>query len=331
MCGLIISWRRLQARQDPEVNLVTSKYGSDNVERALNVHRISIEDINSLKAKDMNDLPDLESNYDPGTFRKKDLSPLVIHKQMSGENIEDTGVVHVEQDENNQLDVANDYVEKSPLQDYLKLVTMTPLDDEVKSLETPMSPRELFFIDLIREAEKAESAKSSKEKRHFFPDEMCESDTKNVKDIENKENIGKVKNLEDGKDIKDMKNVEENMKNEIHESDTKNVKDIENEENVAQVKNFKDEKDMKNMKNVEENTKDNEKKTKEENSKHGSSYFIADVDNAVSEKTEVFLQIDSGVGEQIELTMEESVLTLQTDEENLQKIISETGSITRDD
>lgn len=310
---------------------MTSKYGSDNVEKSLTVQRASLEDADSLEAKKISNVPGSESKDDSGSFRKKDLSPLVIHKQMSGENIENTGVVHVEKDENNQLDVANDYVEKSPLQDYLKLVTVTPSEDEVKSPKTPMSPRELFFIDLIREAEKAENAKKSlKRKTHFFPDETSESDAKNVEDVEEGKDVKRTKNV-DGKDPKDVKNIENGK-------DLKDVKNTEDGKDAKDVKNIEDGKDVKDAKNIEDgDAKDPKEKTKdekinEEKLKRESSYFIADVENAVCEKTEICLQIDSDVDEQIELIVEKPALTLQSKEANSQEtFIPQADSITKDD
>ncbi|XP_072763288.1 uncharacterized protein [Anoplolepis gracilipes] len=248
MCGLIIFRRSLLATQNPKINTI-SKYGTDNVERSLNIYQTSPKDTKSPETEKLND----SVSHDPEpkknnreNFLKKDLPPLVIHKQISGENIEDIGVVHVEKDETAHLDIASNYVEKSPLQDYLKLVTVLS-PDETKSPKTPMSPRELFFIDLIREAEKAENVKLLETKVHFFSSETTEDNMKNM----------------------------ENTKEEKNSKDAKNEKD-----------------------------KINELKCE-------SSYFIADVDSPVSEKTEVFLQIDSCVEE-----LEKPVLILQSNKAN---------------
>lgn len=248
MCGLIIFRRSLLATQNPKINTI-SKYGTDNVERSLNIYQTSPKDTKSPETEKLND----SVSHDPEpkknnreNFLKKDLPPLVIHKQISGENIEDIGVVHVEKDETAHLDIASNYVEKSPLQDYLKLVTVLS-PDETKSPKTPMSPRELFFIDLIREAEKAENVKLLETKVHFFSSETTEDNMKNM----------------------------ENTKEEKNTKDAKNEKD-----------------------------KINELKCE-------SSYFIADVDSPVSEKTEVFLQIDSCVEE-----LEKPVLILQSNKAN---------------
>ncbi|XP_029675184.1 uncharacterized protein LOC115242779 [Formica exsecta] len=214
MCGLIIFRRSLLAKQNPEINMI-SKYGTDNVEESLNVYQISSKDTKSLETKKLNDSNDPESKKNNReNFLRKDLPPLVIHKQISGENIEDIGVVHVEKDENAQLDIASNYVEKSPLQDYLKLVTVLS-PDEIKSPKTPMSPRELFFIDLIREAEKAENAKSLETKTlNFFSSETTEDNTKNMENTKEEKNTKDVKHR---KDVKDAKNE----KDEINESKSK--------------------------------------------------------------------------------------------------------------
>jgi len=204
MCGLIILWRRFQVEQNLEINTI-SKYGSDNARKPLSVHQISPKDAEFLETKKWNDSHDLESKKNREDLRK-DLPPLVIHKQISGENIEDTaGIVRVEEDERTHLSIVSDYAEKSPLQDYLKLVTVSPSEDEVKSPKTPMSPRDIFFIDLIREADRVESARSSKTRTHFFPSETTESANAEI-----------VKSVRDGKDTeehrKDIKDVEDAKK-----------------------------------------------------------------------------------------------------------------------
>lgn len=178
-------------------------------------------------------------------------------------------MVCVEENEKSRLSIASDYAEKSPLQDYLKLVTVSPTEEEeVKSPKTPMSPRELFFIDLIREAERAESARSLKTKTHFFPSEATESDT-----------------AETVKSIKDGKNVE-------HRTSIKDLGEAE------------DKKDW---------------EANKSRSKRESSYFIADVESPTSEKTEIFLQIDSNVGEEMGSIVEKPVLMLHSNEMNSQE------------
>ncbi|XP_026824554.1 uncharacterized protein LOC113561729 [Ooceraea biroi] len=265
-CGLMIFWRYLQVKQNDEINVI-SKYGSDNVaERPTSTHQmtVSIEDAKSPETKRTNDISD---RIDRENLRRKDLPPLLIHKRMSGEEIEDTGVVHVEKEnETAELNVASDYVEKSPLQNYLKLVTVSPSEDEIKmpmSPKTPMSPRELFFIDLIREAEKAENAHSLKTKGRFFPSEAMEKDT------------------------------------------TRNVQDRKNERDAE----AEDKEDVNNERNEETNNG--------EESKQESCYFIADVDSRVCEKTQVFLQIEPSVSEQVDLIVE--IPSNESNEANFQE------------
>lgn len=254
---ILICWRRSQVKQTSEISVI-SKYGSDRVGKPLGILQTSSEDAESLETK-IDSERDPESDHKNDRKSKKELLPLVIHKRMSGENIEDTAVVHVEQDGETRSDVASDYVAKNPLQDYLQLVTISPTkDEEAKSLKTPMSPRDLFFIDLIRGAEEAEKANSSKSRTYFFPNETSENDTK--------------------------KNAEERKK------DTEDRKDVKDEDS-------RDEKD----------------RTSE------SSYFIANVDTPVSEKTEVFLHIDPGVGaDPKEVIVEKPVLLLQSNENTSQ-------------
>jgi len=229
----------------------------------LSVYQIS-KDPKFLETKKGNDSESKKSDQEN---LKKDLPPLVLHKQISGENIKDTaGVVCVEEDET-RLSTASNIAEKSPLQDYLKLVTVSPSEDEVKSPKTPMSPRELFFIDLIREADRVESARLLKTKTQFFPSDATESD--NVKIVEDgKENAEHRKSIKDVEDVKDKRDWEV---------------------------------------------------SKKLRSKRESSYFIADVESPTSEKTEVFLQIDSNKDEETGLIVEKPVLILQSNEMNLQE------------
>ncbi|KAG5318992.1 MED16 polymerase, partial [Pseudoatta argentina] len=217
-----------------------------------------------LGTKKWNDSHKSESKIERENLRK-DLPPLVIHKQISGENIEDTdGVVCVEENEKTRLSIASDYAQKSPLQDYLKLVTVSLSEDEVKSSKTPMSPRDLFFIDLIREAERVE--RSLNTRTHFFPSEITKNDSAET-----------VKSITNGTD---MENVE-------HRKNVKDTKD----------KNIKDKKDNKLR------------------SKRESSYFIANVENSTSEKTEVFLQINPNVDEETGLiVVENPMIILQSNE-----------------
>ncbi|XP_012534483.1 uncharacterized protein LOC105835584 [Monomorium pharaonis] len=280
MCVLLIFWRRFLNRQSLEINAL-SKYGSDNVERPVCVQQLSSEDTEFLELKKRDDSKSKKSERE--NF-KQDLPPLVIHKQIFGENIEDTtGVVRVEEDEKTHL--SNDYAEKSPLQDYLKLVMVSPSEDEMKSpsMKSPMSPRELFFIDLIREADRAESAnmRSLKTRSHSFPREATENDIKRKTYFFPSEAI-----------VNDSADVVKGEKNE------KDAEDLERRKNIRDTEDTQDE-------------KDNNK------SKRESSYFIADVET--TEKTEVFLRIEPNVDEETGLTVEKSGLILQSNEPNSQE------------
>ncbi|XP_014485464.1 PREDICTED: uncharacterized protein LOC106749978 [Dinoponera quadriceps] len=258
MCALVIFWRRrLQARENSEINLITPKYGSDNVEKRLSVPQMSPGDANSLETKKTDNLLSQKETNDSANCRKKDLPPLMIHKQMSGENINDIGTVHVEKDENDQLDVTS---ERNSLQEHVKSGTVS--ENVAKSPKVPLSPRELFFIDLIREAEKTESA-ISLEKSHFFPKGTTQSDSESEKEIKNSIDMTNEKDV----DVEDMKNEQDD--------------DIKNE------------------------------------SKCESNYFIADIESPVNEKSEVFLQIDSSVEEQLEINAENPVLILLPNKENV--------------
>jgi len=257
ICGLIISWRYLQVEQNYEIKVIPRYRGSDNVaEKSMSTHQMTVSIEKSPGTNNINDISDrivLGSKNDQGNSRRRDLPPLVIHKRMSGEKIEDIGIVHVEKDEQSPLNISSDYIRKSPLQDYLKLMTMSLSENEIKSpnVATPMSPRELFFIDLIREAEKAESAQSLKTRRRFFPKEEIENGTGIIKDVKGQGNENDIK---DKKDIKDERNKET-----INGTSGKEMC-------------------------LENNKKD---------SKDESCYFIADVENPINKKTEMFLQVDT--------------------------------------
>lgn len=259
ICGAIVLWKRLEVKRNREATL---KYGSNHKEGPYsNIRQITSENGELVEMKKMNNTSDDESKKND-----RNLPPLMLDKRVSGEN-EDNGMKQDGKDEMAQgLDVADDCKDR-PFQDNLKLVTVSSLEDEIK---TPMSPRELFFIDLIREAEKAESAKSLKIKTHFFPDETTEDNAKDVK--------------EDAQDATDVRSPE----------GAKDAKVDENGEKTSELK-----------------------------LKRKSSYFIADVESSAGEKTEVFLQVNSSVREeQRELSVEKSVLTLKSNEENSQETMS---------
>ncbi|XP_078036095.1 uncharacterized protein LOC144469551 [Augochlora pura] len=114
--------------------------------------------------------------------KHKDLPPLMIHRRNSGNNIENPGNVNLTSDTDETDEDAlksgkiMPKIQRQSMQDYLKLVTVTPEGemDSPKSPKGPLSPRDLFFIDLIKAAEEADKNKendSAKETdgKHFFP------------------------------------------------------------------------------------------------------------------------------------------------------------------
>ncbi|XP_011640630.1 LOW QUALITY PROTEIN: uncharacterized protein LOC105429377 [Pogonomyrmex barbatus] len=213
MCGLTIFWIYFKARQSFEINAI-SKYGLNNMKKPLTIHQMSSEDQKFFEMKKWHNSLDSESKEN-----LEKASPLLVHKQIFGKNIEDTfGVMHIE-DEETRLSTASAYVKKNPLQDYLNLTTVLPSEDEVKSPKTPtelLSPRELFFIDLIREAERAENAKLSEMKTYFFSDEVIKND--NVENVRNIQNEKDFKNAEHKKNIKDVEDAKDEKDGRMNES-----------------------------------------------------------------------------------------------------------------
>lgn len=123
--------------------------------------------------------------------RYKDLPPLVIHRHISRKdnnrddtmNLEEN--VDTEKEGEEALKSGGDVPRsrRGSMQAYLKLVTITPDDEvDVQSPNKSLSPRELFFIDLIKEAEKAEEAKSNKnpEGKHSLPSDSTPTAKNNV-------------------------------------------------------------------------------------------------------------------------------------------------------
>lgn len=114
--------------------------------------------------------------------KHKDLPPLVIHRRNSGNEVGRIGTINMEKNVNKDEDLpksGNDTLknQRESMKDYLKLVAVTPQDElDTKSPKGSLSPRELFFIDLIREAEKAEQNRTSNpqgtEGNQFFPSDF---------------------------------------------------------------------------------------------------------------------------------------------------------------
>lgn len=185
-CGIIVFWKRLEIKRYREVML---KYGSDHTEKPYsNVRQMTSESREIIEMKKMNIAHDEESKRN-----NRNLPPLTIHKRISGEN-ENNEVKQDEKDETAQgSDIAEECKDRS-FRDNLNLATASFSENGVK---TPMSPRELFFIDLIREAEKAENLKSP----NFCLSEMTENDAKDMKDVR-----------EDAQDTTDVKHENDDGK-----------------------------------------------------------------------------------------------------------------------
>jgi len=244
-CGIIIFWKYMETKRNRGETL---KYGSDHRETPYSSVRQMMSENREFVEMKMNNARDEEKSK----RNDRNLPPLTIHKRASSVN-EDGDAKQVEKDEMVQGSDVADNRKDRPFQDNLKLVTVSSSEDEVK---TPMTPREMFFIDLIREAEKTESARS------------LETHAK-----------------EDAQDATNVKSAKE---------DTKDAKEDAKDEN-------------------------DDRKMSELKSKRESSYFIADVESTAGEKTEVFLQVNSDVREQAELSAEKPVLMLKSNEENSQE------------
>ncbi|CAD1478310.1 unnamed protein product, partial [Heterotrigona itama] len=148
----------------------------------------------------------LNESQDNKTRKHKDLPPLVIHRRNSGKNVEHVGTVNVEKnvDEDDKdedvLKSGNDILknQRESMTDCLKLATVTRQDElDTKSSKGPLSPRELFFIDLIREVEKAERNRERNsprmEENQFFPSNFSLHPRKDVnKDTKEEQKLSGV-------------------------------------------------------------------------------------------------------------------------------------------
>lgn len=266
MVLLIVVWKRHKSKENK--NTMAKSYGSNCSIGSICSSNMTQAYFGGTKIQTTrsNDVQKEANNVNaPATTenvpkKHKDLPPLVIHRRMSGNDVENAGIVKMEDksSEGDTTEVETEEmgskisVDRNFIKDYLKLVTVTPSEDEpdtIKSSEPPLSPRELFFIDLIREAEKAESNKAnnkrnSVEGKHFFP-----------KDFSHKEYTGKDNKVGDAKDVQN--------------APTEKV-DPKEEENEAERE---------------------------------ASYFIANIESPLSEKSEVFLEINPEAELQKEWTL----------------------------
>ncbi|CAK9802084.1 hypothetical protein ANTPLA_LOCUS3072 [Anthophora plagiata] len=203
MLCLILIWRCTGAKREDNVKL--QSYGTNGPLKFGSLINTKLDHSQNAKWKDTKQV---ESSSDPTSDKRKvipnkpsteisdeprrnkvkkhvDLPPLVIHRRNSGNDIERFGTVNLEKDDKtdekedtSKSEDDNQNARRESMKEYLKLVTVTPQDEvDIKSPKGPLSPRELFFIDLIREAEKAErdranNLKGRTEGKYFFPSDF---------------------------------------------------------------------------------------------------------------------------------------------------------------
>ncbi|KAK0073415.1 hypothetical protein PV326_013444, partial [Microctonus aethiopoides] len=233
---------------------------------------------------------DKKSVIIPGNLRENrpKLSPLIIiHQNMSdNDDNERSGDVEIVDEIDDDIpDTANpnrisQSVNRSSIKDYLKIVTVdSPSpeiqddndDDDDTSPPRPLSPRELFFIDLIRGAKK--TTKNPNEQRpyrgsYFFGEDNKSSE---IPKDNRRYTMGdnQFRKLLSTNAIK-MEELKSASKENVSKSDSKISKVLEeNEEQLNTLNNCDD------------------------NVAGGSEYFIADVvDSPSIKKAEIFLQIE---------------------------------------
>lgn len=228
MLCLIIIWKCVEIKSNNKIKL--QSYGTNSTLKSGSLINTKFDYSQNAKLKDkpLNDLIIDKNkishdklninNSDECQYNKlkryRDLPPLVIHRRNSGNDIEHTGIVNVKKNinesinENNEdeylLKSGNNYLkkQKESIKDYLKLVTVTPQDEsDTKIPKESLSPRELFFIDLIREAEKAERNRENNpqetEKKHFFSDDFSPTEKDVNKNLKEEKKL--IENLTDHK------------------------------------------------------------------------------------------------------------------------------------
>ena len=193
MLCIIVIWRCFDSNHD---DMKLQSYGTNGSSKpVLLTDSVKLKDIkqddeylNDLRpdkndiVHDQKDINIVEEPHDK-IKKHKDLPPLVIHRRNLGNDIECAGTVSIEKiDENEDENISKSEVsslkeQRESMKSYLKLVTVTPQDEiDTKTPKALLSPRELFFIDLIREAEKAEQSRGNNpavtERKHFFPNDF---------------------------------------------------------------------------------------------------------------------------------------------------------------
>ncbi|XP_076651122.1 uncharacterized protein LOC143358102 [Halictus rubicundus] len=203
---ITVVWKCVDTKQDKKVKLQTygtssemtlgpmtnEKGGPTHSVKFVETKEDKITDKEKIKSEpdetDKNNSLEMRRNR---SRKHKDLPPLVIHRRNSGNNIENTGKVNLNSDsdgngeDSDALKSGNivPKIQRQSMQDYLKLVTVTPDDDTntPKSPKGPLSPRELFFIDLIKAAEEADQNKENgsakvPDGKHFFPNDFSSNE-----------------------------------------------------------------------------------------------------------------------------------------------------------
>ncbi|XP_017882299.1 uncharacterized protein LOC108626234 [Ceratina calcarata] len=177
MLCLFLSWKCMGTKR--EDNATSRSYGTNDSQQLTSL--IDAKRQVSLFPKLINNKSDTivsDESRENKNKKHKDLPPLVIHRRNSGNDIANVDENIDEVDENLDSEKSRNDDEKPDVKDYLKLVTVTPQDElETESAKGPLSPRELFFIDLIREAEKAERSGARNhqetEKKPFLPSDFA--------------------------------------------------------------------------------------------------------------------------------------------------------------
>lgn len=172
---LIFFWRRQKIRKvachqtESLKSILTPKY-------VINVKEKQPEIMNMTQMTLNNDQEPVELRRNLKEERSR-LPPLIIHPNITGQN-ENKINVSTSEDKGN-LDtpgLANSSrisreIGQSSIKEYLKIVTVETPSPAKDSPKSPLSPRELFFIDLIREADKKEpNIQTQFRKSYFFSD-----------------------------------------------------------------------------------------------------------------------------------------------------------------
>ncbi|XP_076235200.1 uncharacterized protein LOC143179748 [Calliopsis andreniformis] len=180
MLCLILIWKCFDFNERDNISM--QSYGTSNLAKLpsmistkynrpqnLRLSNVKEDEVLNDFVSDKKDTDSFEKYQHNKIKKHRDFPPLVI-RHNSGNDIESIDIVNLNEgdDKNkkneNSLELENDIPKNHGefTKNYFKLVTITPEDEiDVKSLQEQLSPRELFFIDLIREADKAERNKAN--------------------------------------------------------------------------------------------------------------------------------------------------------------------------